>query len=684
MKKQIIMAGILMLSIVGQRPNLQAQVKPLTPEKLWELGRVSAERLTPDGQYLIYGVSRFDLASNSSERNLYRIPVAGGQAEQITFAKGGESVVHTSADGQIIIYLHGGQLWELNMASRESRALTQVEGGLQNVKFSPDGKHVLFSRAVAIENLHSTAKYKDLPKSDAYIYEQLDYRHWDTWNEGKYHHVFYAQYDQGELSEPIDIMEGEPYHTPQQPFGGAEDMIWSPDGKAILYVSKKKHGTAYALSTNTDIYRYDLASGQTSNLTEGMMGYDTNPNFSPNGTQLAWLSMKEDGYEADKNDVIVFDQNARQRFNLTKDWDGTVNSFTWSQDGRQIWFTAAVRGTIQLFEIDLSRGLSQVGPAQIRQLSEGEHDLGSIVGQSGQRLVVSRNTFNRATEFYVFDLNNRQLTALTGVNDEAYAGIASSPVQSRVTTASDGKDLFSWVVYPPDFDPNKKYPTLLYCQGGPQSALTQFYSFRWNLQLIAAQGYIVVAPNRRGMPGHGVEWNAQISGDWGGQPIRDYLAAIDDVATEPYVDRDRLGAIGASYGGYSVFMLAGVHEHRFKTFIAHDGLFDMRSWYGTTEELFFANKDLGGPYWDPKNNKTYTDFNPMEHVNNWNTPIFIIQGGKDFRVGIEQGLEAFQAAQLKGIKSKLLYLPDENHWVLSAQNALVWQREFFAWLTETL
>lgn len=678
------MAGILILVIVGQRPNVQAQAQPLTPEKLWELGRVSAERLTPDGQFLIYGVSRFDLENNSSERNLYRIPVAGGQAEQITFTKGGESVVHISEDGQQMIYLHGGQLWELNLASRESKALTQVEGGLQNVKFSPDGKHVLFSRSVAIEDLHSTAKYKDLPKSDAYIYEQLDYRHWDYWNDGKYNHVFYASYDQGVLGEAIDIMKDEPYHTPQQPFGGASDMIWSPDGKAILYVSKKKHGTAYALSTNTDIYRYDLASGQTSNLTEGMVGYDTNPDFSPNGQHLAWLSMKEDGYEADKNDVIVFDQNARQRFNLTKDWDGTVNAFTWSEDGRKIWFTAAFRGTIQLFEIDLSRGLAQVGTAQIRQMSEGEHDLGSIVGQSSQRLVVSKNTFNRASEFYLFDLGSRQLTALTGVNDAAYAEIASSPVQSRVTKASDGQDLFSWVVYPPDFDPNKKYPTLLYCQGGPQSALTQFYSFRWNLQLIAAQGYIVVAPNRRGMPGHGVAWNEQISGDWGGQPIRDYLAAIDDVATEPYVDRDRLGAIGASYGGYSVFMLAGVHENRFKTFIAHDGLFDMRSWYGTTEELFFANKDLGGPYWDSKNSKTYTEYNPMEHVNKWNTPIFIIQGGKDFRVGIEQGLEAFQAAQLKGIKSKLLYLPNENHWVLGAQNALVWQREFFSWLTETL
>lgn len=685
MNKKWIMAAAMVLTVLGKGTDARAQeVRPLTPEKLWELGRLSAETVTPDGQYVIYGVTRFDLQSNSSERNLYRIPVTGGQAEQITFARGGESVVHVDAEGQSLVYLHGGQLWRLDLRSRESRQLTSVEGGLQNVRFSPDKKHVLFSKQVHLENLHSTAKYPDLPKSDAYIYEALDYRHWDFWNDGRYQHVFVARYEEGVLEEPRDIMEGELFHTPQQPFGGVEDMIWSPDGTAVLYVSKKKHGTAYALSTNTDIYRYDLRTRQTVNLTEGMQGYDTNPAFSPDGKSLAWLSMKRDGYEADKNDIVVFDADKRQRYNLTKDWDGTVNSFRWSQDGRRIWFVAAIRGTIQLFEIDLSRGLSSVGASQIRQLTESEQDVSAIVGQSGNRLVVSVNSINRAAELYVFDLSNRQLSQLTHVNDAAYAQIATSPVQGRVTKTSDGADLFSWIVYPPNFDPSKKYPTLLYCQGGPQSALTQFYSFRWNLQLIAAQGYIVVAPNRRGMPGYGVEWNEQISRDWGGQPIRDYLAAIDDMAQEPYVDQDRLGAIGASYGGYSVFMLAGVHDNRFKTFIAHDGLFDMRSWYGTTEELFFANWDLGGPYWDAANRKSYEDFNPIEHVNKWNTPIFIIQGGQDFRVGIEQGLQAYQAAQLKGLKSKLLYLPDENHWVLGAQNAIVWQREFFSWLEETL
>lgn len=683
MRKNLVTATLCTWIAASTAINVSAQV-PLTPEKLWELGRVSSEAVTPDGKYLIYGVTRYDMQANSGERNLYRIPVGGGQAEQITFAKGGESVVHVDPSGQSLVYLHGGQLWQLDLDSRESRQLTHVDGGLQNVKFSPDGKHILFSRSVPIESLRSTDKYADLPKSDAYVFHELHYRHWDTWNDGSYNHVFYATYADGQVGEPVDILAGEPYHTPQKPFGGAEDMIWSPDSQHILYVSKKEHGTAYAVSTNTDIYRYDLRTGQTINLTEGMPGYDTHPAFSPDGKRLAWLSMDEPGYEADKNDILVLDHEKNQRYNLTKDWDGTVDGFTWSADGRRIWFTAAVRGTVQLFEINLSGELAKVGRPQITQVTEGQHDINAVVGQVGQTLLVSLNTINRAPEIYRYDLAKRTLSQLTRVNDQAYESIATSRVEGRVTKASDGKDLFSWIVYPPGFDPAKKYPTLLYCQGGPQSALTQFYSFRWNLQLIAAQGYIVVAPNRRGMPGHGVEWNEAISGDWGGQAIRDYLAAIDDMAKESYVDEDRLGAIGASFGGYSVFYLAGIHEGRFKTFISHNGLFDVRSWYGTTEELFFANKDTGGPYWDPSNQQTYTKFNPVEYVHKWDTPIFIIQGGRDYRVPIEQGLGAFQAAQLQGIKSKLLYLPEENHWVLNPQNALVWQREFFDWLKETL
>lgn len=657
--------------------------KVMTPEKLWELGRVSAEGLSADGKWLVYGVSNYSLDENKSEKNLYVLPLRGGDPVQFTHEAGGESVVQINETGEVL-YLFKGQLWSKPIHGGEPKQLTTVEGGLENVKLSPDGKHILFSRAVLIDPYHSKDKYNDLPKSDVYIYDDLDYRHWDTFNDGRFNHPFVATYDNGQVGEPVDIMQGEPFYSPQAPFGGAEDFIWTPDSKAILYVSKKRSGKEYASSTNTDIYRYDLASKVTTNITEGMSGYDTHPVYSPNGQQLAWLSMKTDGYEADKNDIVVFDKATTQRKNLTAHWDGTVNSYIWSKDGRKIYFTAPVRGTVQLFEISIPKRFVRDGQSEIKQISEGQFDVVSILGEIDGGLVVTSTTMTRAAEVYRYDFKKKTLAAITKVNDGVYDHLAETKVEGRFTKASDGADLFSWVIYPPDFDPAKKYPTLLYCQGGPQSALTQTYSYRWNFQLMASQGYIVIMPNRRGMPGWGVKWNEDISRDWGGQPIRDYLSAIDDLAKEPYVDKERIGAIGASYGGYSIFMLAGVHEGRFKSFISHCGLFDMTSWYGTTEELFFANHDLGGPYWDKNNVKTYTEFNPIAQVHKWDTPILIIQGGKDYRVPIGQGLAAFQAARLQGVKSRLVYLPEENHWVLSGQNAQVWQREFFGWLKETL
>lgn len=676
MNKTLILATILAAG------SVKAQ-QPLTPELLWKLGRVSAEAVTPDKKYAIYGVTHYNLAENNSERNLYKIPLNGGKALQLTKSQGGETLVHLEQNGNIL-YLSKGQLWLLESGKEEPKQLTKFDGELSNVKISPNGQYILFSQEVALQKVQSADKYEDLKKSDAYIFNSLNNRHWDTWFNGKFSHVFYASYQNGIIGKPVDIMADEPYFTPQQPFGGAEDMVWSPDSKQIIYVCKKKFGTDYAQSTNTDLYAYDIERKQTKNLSDGMMGYDVAPAFSKDANYLAWLSMKEDGYESDKNDLIVRDLKTSTTYNLTKDWDETVGGFLWSADGSKIWFTAPTAGTIQLFEIALSKDLSKVGAKQVKQLTKGDYDITSVNGESGDLLLVSRTDMNHAAELYTFNRKSKELKQLSHVNDELNASIAQSKVVGRTTKATDGKDLFSWVIYPPDFDANKKYPTLLYCQGGPQAALSQFYSFRWNMQLIAAQGYIVVAPNRRGMPGHGVEWNRSISGDWGGQPIRDYLSAIDDVAKEPYVDKNRLGAVGASYGGYSVFMLAGVHENRFKTFIAHDGLFDTRSWYGTTEELFFANKELGGNYWQQPTPKAYTQFNPISYADKWDTPILIVQGGKDFRVGIEQGLGAFQLAQLKGIKSRLLYFPEENHWVLQPQNAIVWQREFFTWLKETL
>ncbi|MFT4772358.1 MAG: dipeptidyl aminopeptidase/acylaminoacyl peptidase, partial [Cryomorphaceae bacterium] len=528
-------------------------------------------------------------------------------------------------------------------------------------------------------DVKSSDLYPKLDKSNAMIYDDLHIRHWDEWDYGMYNHVMIKNV---ESDKNIDLLEGMPYHTPTVPFGGPEDYTWNADGSAVVYVCKKLFGTEYVNSTNTDLYRYELASAKTTNLTESNKGYDTNPVFSKDG-RLAYLSMERDGYEADKNDIkVMYDGTT---LNLTEYWDGTVREFIWSNDSKEIYFTAATGGTVQMYRLTVPASVE--GKTAVAQITEGQFDMSSMVGQVGKEVICGRNDMNHAREYFAVDLKKGTMRPLTKVNTDTYASMSLPKVEKRMVATTDGKEMTTWVIYPPDFDPTLKYPTLLYTQGGPQSALSQFYSFRWNFQIMASQGYIVVAPNRRGMPGHGVEWNEAISKDWGGQVMDDYLSAIDDVAKESYVNKDRLGCVGASYGGYSAFFLAGIHEGRFKSFIAHDGVFNLQSMYGTTEELFFVNWDTGGPYWEKDNaaaQKTYNEFNPVNYVDQWDTPILIIQGGKDYRVPIGQSLEAFTAAQQQGIKSRLLFLPEENHWVLSPQNAIVWQSEFFRWLDETL
>ena len=514
------------------------------------------------------------------------------------------------------------------------------------------------------------------------IYYNLNYRHWDTWEDGYFGHVFLNTIKDKKTVDSIDIMPNEEFDCPQKPFGGDEDFIWSADGKQVIYVTKKKIGKDYATSTNTDIFSYNIETHKTTNLTEGMLGYDMKPEYSSLGV-MAFLSMKTDGNESDKNDIIV--DNGSSKINLTKDWDGTVNDFKWSNDGKKIFFNAPIDGTVQLFVVNYS-SISSKKPV-ITQITKGDFDIHRIVGQSGNSILVERTDMNHAVEIFSVEITKGEIKQLTHVNDEIYNSISLGKIEKRYVTTTDGKKMLEWVIYPPNFDATKKYPTLLYCQGGPQSALTQFYSFRWNFQLMAANGYIIVAPNRRGIPGHGVEWNAQISKDYGGQNMKDYLTSIDELSKESFVDKSRLGCVDASYGGYSVYFLAGMHNKRFKTFIAHDGIFDWKSMYGTTEEIWFVNNDIGGAYWDKENaaaQKSYDSFNPINFVKKWDTPILIIQGGKDFRVPIEQGLGAFQAAQLQGIKSKLLYFPNENHWVTKEQNSLIWQNEFYKWLNETL
>ena len=615
----------------------------LSPEALWKLGRVSTIGISKDGKSIVYKVATPSVEENKSNSKFYTIPVTGGNAVEIQEIDTKDLVVDKN--------------------------------------ISPDGRYILSSQEVKTENVLGKDFYPELDKSEAQIYDGLDYRHWDTWNNGTHNHVFFAL-NKGSKVTPFDIMKDEPYDTPQKPFGGDEDYIWSPNSKSIIYVCKKKFGTAYATSTNTDLYEFDIETKKTKNLTENNPGYDTNPAFSPSG-DLTWLQMKRDGYEADKNDIIV--RFKGMDINLTANWDGSVESFKWSPNGGKIYFTAAVDGTIQLFEVNFP-GLTKIA-VTVKQVTSGDFDVHDIVDVSGENFILNRNDMNHALEIYSYNTKKKTWLQLTKANDETYSKLALPKFERRYVTTTDGKKMLVWVILPPNFDKTKKYPTLLYCQGGPQSPLTQFYSFRWNFSLMASQGYVVVAPNRRGMYGHGQAWNEQISKDWGGQVMDDYLSAIDDVSKESYVDKSRLGCIGASYGGYSVYYLAGIHNNRFKTFIAHDGVFNTQSMFGTTEEVFFNNWDFGGAYWEKDNvtaQKAYNQFNPINFVDKWNTPILIIQGGKDYRVCIGQAQEAFQAAQLRGIKSRFLYFPEENHWVLKPQNGMVWQREFYKWLKETL
>ncbi|WP_374548188.1 alpha/beta fold hydrolase [Flavobacterium sp.] len=613
----------------------------LTPETLWKLGRVTPIGISKDGKQIVYKVSTPSIEENKSNTKFYTIPVEGGMPVEVA----------------------------------ETKDL------VKDKNISPDGKYILSSDEIKVENVLGKDFYPQLDKSNVQVYNGLDYRHWDTWNEGKHNHVLLAINKPGK-AKPMDIMKDEPFDCPQKPFGGDEDFIWSPDSKRVIYVCKKKSGTDYAISTNTDLYEYNIETKETKNLTESNLGYDTNPVFSPTGN-LTWLQMKRDGYEADKNDIIV--RFKGMDINLTANWDGTVDNILWSNDGKKVYFTAPVDGTKQLFEVNFP-GSTKIA-VMVKQVTNGDFDINDLVGFSGDNIIVTRTDMNHASEIYSYNLKKKTWLQITKTNDETYSKLSLPKFERRYVTTTDGKKMLVWIILPPNFDKTKKYPALLYCQGGPQSPLTQSYSFRWNFSLMASQGYVIVAPNRRGMYGHGREWNEQISKDWGGQVMDDYLSAIDDVAKESYVDKSRLGAVGASYGGYSVFYLAGIHNNRFKTFISHCGVFNLESMYGTTEEVFFNNWDHGGAYWEKDNavaQKTFSKFNPINMVDKWNTPILIIQGGKDYRVPIGQGQEAFQAAQLRGIKSRFMFFPEENHWVLKPQNALVWQNEFYKWLKETL
>ena len=680
MKKILLPLLALCITVLFAQGRLAAQSDRMTPELLWSLHRVSGIGVSKDGKFVYYSSKTVDVKTEKSVTHQYRINILDGTKKEWTSEAGKtitqryDKVWFSTYDNFLYQSLDSGATWQ------------EIYNGLQdaeNVWVSPDGQYVAYSKDVLVKPMLGSDIYSDLPNTTTKVYTDLDYRHWDTWEDGKFSHIFVASIKEG---NPKDIMEDEPFDCPQKPFGGAEDLVWSPDNNGFVYVCKKKFGKDYAQSTNTDLYYYNVATGKTENWTDGMLGYDMAPAFNKDGKKLAWLSMGRDGYEADKNDIIIMDVESKKKNNITAQWDGTVNGFIWSNSNEKIYFNAPFEGTEQLFEVGVPTHEREREKEKItvENITKGKYDISGIVGETGTEIIVSRCDMNHSAELYAVKPKYGDMRQLTHENDAVYAHLKKSKTELRSMNTSDGATLHTWIIYPPDFDSTKKYPTLLYCQGGPQSALSQFYSVRWNFQLMAAQGYIIVAPNRRGMPGWGVKWNEEISKDWGGLPMQDYLTAIDEFSKESYVDKSRLGCVGASYGGYSVYMLAGIHNNRFKTFIAHDGLFDLKSWYGTTEELWFANWDLGGAYWKQPQPLSYDRFNPSNYVNKWNTPIMIIQGGMDFRVPIEQGLEAFQAAKLHGLNAKLLYLPNENHWVLHPQNGIAWQREFFKWLDETL
>ncbi|SNR44110.1 S9 family peptidase [Hymenobacter mucosus] len=659
-----------------------AQQNVYTPELLWKLRRLGEMQVSPDRKTVAYTVTRYNLAENTGNTDIWVVPVAGGTARQLTTTPTSENTLNWRPDGKLTFLSGEGgsdQLYVINADGSGKQKLSEFpEQGLSNLKYAPSGKFILYTQDV------KTGKsvqdwYPDLPKADARIIDDLNYRHWNAWDDFKSTHVFFQPL--GTDGRPTgygkDVMAGEKFDAPLQPLGGSEQLTFAPDGYRLAYTSRKLTGRAEAESTNSDIYLYDIREGKTQNLSEGLGGYDTEPTFSPDGSKVAWLSMATPGFESDRNGIVVYDFKTKKREDITNGSEQAAANIRWSADGKTIYFLSVLQGTEQLFSIPSKGG-------KLKQLTRGAQNYNAFELAANDVAIANKTTQALPADLVRLDLKSGRETSLTNINEQELAGVKTSKTEARWVKTTDGKQMQVYVIYPPDFDPSKKYPALLYCQGGPQSPITQSFSYRWNFQLLAANGYIVVAPNRRGLPGFGTEWNNSISGDWGGQPIRDYLSAIDALSQESYVDKAHLGCVGASYGGYSVYQLAGKHEGRFKTFIAHAGLYDLTSWYPTTEEMFFANYDMKGTPWDATLNKSYTDFNPQQFAKNWDTPILVIHGGKDFRVPEDQGMEAFGTAQLRGIPSRFLYFPNEGHWISKPQNSVLWNRVFFDWLGRTL
>ena len=660
----------------------------LTPEVMWKMRRIGSAEVSADGSTVLYTVTDYSMAENRGVTRIYTLDIATGNTSELTDTSSNNTAARWGGDGNIWFLSNRSgsmQVWRMAADGSSQKQITDIEGGVEDFGINNDCTALHYIKGVQVKAIRSAEVHPDMDKSKARIYDDLMVRHWDYWDSGKYLHIFVADLLANGVGTATDITgEKSAWDTPLAPYFDHTEIVWSPDGKQLAYTCKPLTGAEYAVSTDSDIFIYDLESGETKNICKGnkafaFVGYDKYPVWSPSGTKIAFRSQERAGNEADKERLMVYDLLSGEVKYLTKNFDYHATNVVWSSDETTLYFIAPIEATHQICSVKAD------GTSEVEVLTKGDHDINSFE-LSGGKCVGSVMTISMAPELFEFDLTNGSMTKLTAVNDFVYNNIKMGEVQKRWVKTTDGNKMLTWVILPPDFDATKKYPTLLYCQGGPQSVVSQFWSYRWNFQLMAAQGYVVVAPNRRGVPSFGQEWLDQISGDYSGQNIRDYLSAIDDVAKEKWCDKERLGCVGASYGGYSTFYLAGHHEKRFKAFIAHCGIFNFESMYGHTEEMFFVNNDYGGAYWE-KDNKTamrsYAN-SPHKAVDKWDTPILIFTGEKDYRIPYTQSLEAFTAARLRGIPARLVSFENEAHQVFKPQNSLVWNREFFGWLDKYL
>ena len=684
------------------RSDIKLESDVMTPEALWAMGRIGSYAVSPDGQKVAYQVSYYSVEEDRSNTVIYLKAIDQEDAEPTLLGLGSSP---TWLDDNTIAYSREGEVWKMNTKGKARKQLTKTDGQVEGFLFSPDQKRLVLVKQVPYHGVIQENP-SDLPKATGRLVTDLMYRHWDHYVES-IPHPFVLNLETGEEK---DILEGEPFECPMEPFGGIEQLAWSPDSKKIAYTMRAKTGLEMSISTDSDIFLYDVESDESTNLCKpadyeeprtdptktlatqpvnapenlkNNVGYDQNPQFSPDGRYVAWTSMERNGYEADRMRLCIHDLEQGTKQYVTETFDSNVDAFSWASDSKTLYFLGVWHATENLYRTDLE--------GNVKQLTGYQADFGNLQLIDDTHLLLERHDYMHPADLYlctVADDTIADLKQVTRENEHILSQIAAGTSEARWIKTTTGEPMHYWIIKPPHFDPTKKYPTLLFCEGGPQSPVSQFWSYRWNFMIMAAQGYVIIAPNRHGLPGFGLQWQEEISGDWTGQCMQDYLAAIDDAAANlPYVDKDRMGAVGASFGGFSVYYLAGHHEGRFKCFIAHDGAFNLEAMYTETEENWFSNWEYDDAYWNKdqteRARKTYAN-SPHHFVDKWDTPILCIHGEKDYRINYTQGMSAFNAARMRGIEAQLLIFPDENHWVLHPQNGILWQRTYFQWLNRWL